>query len=65
MANYACNASNIAGYKYKNVIVNILTIGALIKEGPKDTLIASKGSDVVLRCVIIPGLNTGYLNTGL
>ena len=53
MANYACNASNIAGYEYKNVIVNILTIGALIKEGPKDTLIASKGSDVVMRCDII------------
>ena len=43
VANYACNASNIAGYEYKNVIVNILTIGALIKEGPKPTLIASTG----------------------
>ena len=31
VANYACNASNIAGYEYKNVIVNILTIGAMIK----------------------------------
>ena len=50
VANYACNASNIAGYEYKNVIVNILTIGALIKEGPKPTLIASKGSDVVIKC---------------
>ena len=49
VANYACNASNIAGYEYKNVIVNILTIGALIKEGPKPTLIASKGSDVVMK----------------
>ena len=50
VANYACNASNVAGYEYKNVIVNILTIGALIKEGPKAKLIASKGSDVVMRC---------------
>ena len=32
-----------------NVMVNILTIGALIKEGPKPTLIASKGSDVVMK----------------
>ena len=50
VANYACNSSNVAGYEYKNVIVNILTIGARIKEGPKATLVASKGSDVVLRC---------------
>ena len=50
VANYACNASNIGGYEYKNVIVNILTIGAMIKEGPKPKHIASKGSDVVLRC---------------
>ena len=50
VANYACNTSNLAGYEYKNVIVNILTIGALIKEGPKPMLIASKGSDVVIRC---------------
>ena len=27
VANYACNASNSAGYVYKNVIVNLLTGG--------------------------------------
>jgi hypothetical protein len=50
VANYACNASNIAGYVYKNVIVNILTVAAKIKEGPKEVLVASKGRDVVLPC---------------
>ena len=50
VANYACNASNEAGYEYKNVIVNILTVVAKIKEGPRELLVASKGSDVVLPC---------------
>ena len=50
MANYGCNASNVAGYVYKNVIVNILTVAAKIKEGPKEVLVASKGRDVVLPC---------------
>ena len=51
VANYACNASNIAGYEYKNVIVNILTTAARIKEGPRAQLVASKGSNVTLKCV--------------
>eukprot|EP00092_Neocalanus_flemingeri_P009191 GFUD01009892.1.p1 GENE.GFUD01009892.1~~GFUD01009892.1.p1 ORF type:complete len:761 (+),score=236.03 GFUD01009892.1:117-2399(+) len=50
VANYACNASNIAGYQYKNVIVNILTVLARIKEGPAKQLVASKGSNVSLPC---------------
>ena len=50
VANYACNASNVAGYQYKNVIVNILTVAARIKEGPRELLVASKGKDVVLPC---------------
>ena len=49
VANYACNASNVAGYNYKNVIVNILTVAAKIKEGPRSK-VASKGRDVVLPC---------------
>ena len=32
---YACNASNSAGYVYKNVIVNLLTEGAKIIRGPE------------------------------
>ena len=50
VANYACNASNIAGYQYKNVIVNILTEVARIKQGPPTQLVASKGSTVSLPC---------------
>ena len=42
VANYACNASNTAGYQYKNIIVNILTVVARIKESPPKQLIASK-----------------------
>lgn len=52
VANYACNASNIAGYQYKNVIVNILTVVARIKEGPAKQLVASKGSNVSLPCEV-------------
>ena len=52
VANYACNASNSVGYEYKNVIVNILTVVARIKEGPPRQLVASKGSAVVLPCVV-------------
>ena len=52
MANYACNASNTAGYQYKNIIVNILTVVARIKEGPPKQLIASKGSNVSLSCEV-------------
>jgi len=50
IANYACNASNIAGYQYKNVIVNILTESARITRGPSKEKIASKGSNVSLPC---------------
>ena len=52
VANYACNASNSVGYEYKNVIVNILTVVARIKEGPPSQLVASKGSAVLLPCVV-------------
>ena len=51
VANYACNASNIAGYEYKNVIVNILSMTPRIKEGPKAQHVGSKGSNVTLKCV--------------
>ena len=50
VANYACNASNIAGYEYRNVIVNILTMAAKVREGPKDQTVEIKGSTVTLRC---------------
>ena len=50
VANYACNASNIAGYEYKNVIVNILTEVARIREGPQEELVVSKGSNISLPC---------------
>ena len=50
VANYACNASNIAGYEYKNVILSILTMTPRIKEGPRDHHVASKGSNITLKC---------------
>ena len=50
VANYACNASNIAGYEYKNVILSILTMKPRIKEGPKDYHAGSKGSNITLKC---------------
>ena len=50
VANYACNASNIAGYEYKNVIVNILTMVPRITEGPAPQHIGSKGSNITLKC---------------
>lgn len=50
VANYACNASNVVGHVYKNIIVNILTVAARIKEGPKANVVASKGSNVSLIC---------------
>ena len=50
VANYACNASNIGGYEYRNVIVNILTMAAKIREGPKDQTVEIAGSTVTLKC---------------
>ena len=55
VANYACNASNHAGYAYKNVIVNILMMVAKIKDGPKQKMIESKGKPVTV-------LNPQYLD---
>ena len=52
VANYACNASNIAGYEYKNVIVNILTVSARITRGPPKELLVSRGSLVMLPCEV-------------
>lgn len=49
VANYACNASNIAGYEYKDVYLNILTLPATITEGPRDQVV-SKGSNVTIKC---------------
>ena len=49
VANYACNASNIAGYVYKDVYLTILTVSADIKEGPIDQIV-SKGSTVTIKC---------------
>jgi len=49
VANYACNASNIAGYEYKDVYLNILTVSATIHDGPRDQIV-SKGSNVTMRC---------------
>ena len=50
VANYACNASNIAGYEYKNVILSILTMTPRIKEGPREHHVGSKGSNITLKC---------------
>merc|ERR1719228_2881576 len=50
VANYACNVSNEAGYQYKNVIVNILTVSARITKGLPKELMVSRGSDVILPC---------------
>merc|ERR1719376_1607836 len=52
VANYACNASNSAGYEYKNVIVNILTVSARITRGPPKELLVSRGSLVMLPCEV-------------
>jgi len=60
VANYACNASNIAGYQYKNIIVNILTVVARIREGPPKQKVVSKGSDVSLSCEV-----EGYPNPSI
>ena len=49
VANYACNASNIAGYEYRDTYLNILTVAAVITTGPQD-LIVSKGSNVTMKC---------------
>ena len=51
VANYACNASSVAGYEYKNVIVNLVTVAARIMRGPPEELLVSRGSEVVLPCV--------------
>ena len=50
VANYACNASNLAGYEYKNVIVNVLTMAPRIREGPKPQHVGSKGLNITLKC---------------
>mgnify|MGYP001195513494 CR=1 FL=1 len=49
VANYACNASNVAGYEYKDVYLNILTVAADITDGPRDQIV-SKGSNVTINC---------------
>lgn len=49
VANYACNASNVAGYEYKDVYLNILTVVADIVDGPRDQIV-SKGFNVTVRC---------------
>ena len=50
VANYACNISNIAGYEYKDVYLNILNQRATIVEGPKEEKMVSKGSNVTMKC---------------
>ncbi len=47
VANYACNASNVAGYEYKDVYLNVLTVAAVITEGPRNQIV-SKGSNVTM-----------------
>ena len=47
VANYACNASNVAGYEYKDVYLNVLTVVAVIIEGPRHQIV-SKGSNVTM-----------------
>jgi len=49
VANYACNASNSAGYDYKDAYLNILTVSAVITTGPQDQIV-SKGSNVTMKC---------------
>lgn len=51
VANYACNISNIAGYEYKDVYLNILRQSAKIKTGPREEETVSKGSNVTIHCV--------------
>jgi hypothetical protein len=50
VANYACNITNIAGYEYKDVYLNILRQTAKIKQGPKEEKTVSKGSNVTMKC---------------
>ncbi len=48
VANYACNASNVAGYEYRDTYLNILTVNAVITAGPEN-LIVSK-VNIFLKC---------------
>jgi len=49
VANYACNASNVAGYVYKDAFLNILTVPADITDGPSNQIV-SKGTNITMRC---------------
>lgn len=52
VANYACNISNIAGYEYKDVYLNILRQTARIKSGPKEEQTVSKNSNATIQCEV-------------
>ena len=45
---YACNVSNIAGYDYKMVYLNILTQAPIFRETPRNRTV-SIGMEVILR----------------
>ena len=47
---YACNVSNIAGYDYKMVYLNILTQAPIFRETPRNRTV-SIGMEVILRYV--------------
>ena len=48
---YACNASNIAGYDYKVVYLNILTQPPIFTERPRNTT-KSIGQEAIFRCAV-------------
>ena len=52
VANYACNASNMAGYDYKNVIVTILTVAARIVNGWM-VLLLLLAATILLLCLLL------------
>lgn len=49
---YACNASNVAGYIYKVVYLNILTQPPIFTETPRNGSIVSIGQEAILRCAV-------------
>ena len=47
---YACNVSNLVGYDYKMVYLNILFQTPIIFEEPKELQTVSIHQDAILRC---------------
>ena len=55
---YACNASNLYGYEYKVVYLNILTQEPIFTEKPRNRTV-SIGQEVIMRCAV---KGTHFLN---